>query len=123
MKKGCFIKSIIFLTIFVAMVTYIVQQKFDSWVLNPGKGIIKEVFDESWDKDMAHVKTSTEKDSLRILIKDYIDRVSSEDMKDDKIEQIKDMILNASSDSIIDRSEFINLRNILREKNERPKEN
>jgi hypothetical protein len=123
MKKGCFIKSIIFLTILVAVVTYIVQQKFDSWVLKPGRGIIKKVFDESWDKDMAHVRASAEKDSLRILIKDYIDRVSSGDLKNEKVEKIKDIIINASSDSIIDRNEFINLRNILRETNERSEKN
>jgi hypothetical protein len=123
MKKGCFIKFIVFLTIFVAAAIYIVQTKLDDWVLKPGKGIIKEVFNNSWEKDMVHVKPSAEKDSLKILITKYIDDISSADISDDKMEKIKNTIIISAADSIIDKNELKNLRNLFRVNNERSKKN
>jgi uncharacterized protein YpmS len=123
MKKGCFIKFIIFLTIFVAALIYIIQTKLDDWILTPGKGLIREAFNESWEKDMAHVKTSAEKDSLYNMINDYIDSFSTRDMAENGMDDFENLVKISASDSIIDKTELKNLRNLLRANNERSKKN
>lgn len=121
MKKGCFVKFIIFLTIFVAAVIYIVQTKLDDWVLQPGKGVIKEVFNESWQKDMAYVKASAEKDSLYLMINNIIDSLDIKNLSEKKLDNFSKLVEISTSDSIIDKSELKNLQNLLRDYNERSK--
>jgi hypothetical protein len=121
MKKGCFIKFIIFLTIFVAAIIYIVQTKLDDWVLKPGKGVIKQVFNESWKEEMAYVKASPEKDSLYALISHFIDNLNTESFSEKKIDNFSKLVELSTADSVIDKTELKNLKNLLRDYNERSK--
>ena len=63
MKKGCFVKSIILLTVLTAVLLYLINYKFNDIIINPGKNfIINQVTQE-----MEFVKSSPEKDSLKEL--------------------------------------------------------
>ena len=37
MRKGCFIKSVVFVTILIAVIIYLIEYKFDDWIVRPGK--------------------------------------------------------------------------------------
>ncbi len=122
MKKGCFIKSVVILTIITACILYIVNHKLNQVILNPGKGlIISEI-----NRDLEHVRPSPEKDSLKIMIKNYINGLNSVDKLSEKsFSDFFDSIKIAVQDSLIDKNEFNSLSRILKRriKNERPKEN
>jgi hypothetical protein len=120
MKKGCFIQLIIVLTIATAAVLYIVNNKFDDLIFNPSKSLIVSQI----TKDLNYVKDSPEKDSLRVLITDYINNLKSVKMlSKEPIGQFADSLKIALRDSAIDKNEYKNLSKILKSKfyYERPK--
>lgn len=114
MKKGCFIKSIILLTIVTAAILYIVNHKLNEVIMNPGKGlIISEI-----NRDLDHVKASPEKDSLKILIKNYVEGLKSvKKLSDKSFGDFFDSVKIAIRDSAIDSNEFKSLSRILKRRN------
>ena len=125
MKKGCFVKSIIIITIIIAAIVYIIQYKLDDWVLVPGKKLIISEIAENWDKESEFIYDSTEKDSLSTLIKLYIENIKS--MKE-VVNLDKDLFLNelkiAIEDSFVTKEELSALATLLKkEQNEKPKSN
>ncbi|MCG6914670.1 hypothetical protein LJE86_12195 [bacterium BMS3Abin03] len=116
MKKGCFLKFIIIFTIFVAAILYLVQNKFDEFFVKPGKKILLSVLNEKWDEELSYVKDSIEKDSLKILINEYLTQMKSkEDLTGDKTSDIIGQLGTTVQDSIVDASELLKMRNIIRE--------
>ncbi len=73
MKKGCFLKSIIILTILLAAVLYLFEHHFDDLVIKPGKGILKDIAFKEITKKFDKVKESPEKDSLETLINKFVE--------------------------------------------------
>ncbi|MFO7447434.1 MAG: hypothetical protein R6W90_13775 [Ignavibacteriaceae bacterium] len=114
MSKGCFVKFIIILTIVVAAGLYIVQTKFDDWVISPGKKLVKIAFNESWDEKLDFVRPSPQKDSLRVMIEAYIDNIDPDSIQDEKIDMITNAVETVASDSIIDEHDLQTLNNLLR---------
>ena len=96
MKKGCFIKSVVILTIIVAVVVYIVQNKFGEWFLEPGKKILVQQIANNWETESLFIKHSSEKDSIGILLKYYINNIKS-------IEEV----VNLENDLFLDEFEAI----------------
>ena len=126
MKKGCFIKGIIFLTIIVASITYIVQNKFNDFIFTPGKKIILPIFVNDFKKNLNYVKDSPQKDSLNLLIKNYLEGAKNiKDLSDSSLKPLVREIYNITSDSVISSSELKNIKDFirLREQNERSKKN
>ena len=72
MKKGCFIKAIIVLTIVVASITYILQNKFNDYIFTPGKKIILPLFVKEFKSKLTYVKDSPQKDSLYVMLKTFM---------------------------------------------------
>ena len=126
MKKGCFIKGIIFLTIIVASITYIVQNKFNDFIFTPGKKIILPIFVNDFKKNLNYVKDSPQKDSLNLLIKNYLEGAKNiKDLSDSSLKPLVREIYNITSDSVISSSELKNIKDFirLRQQNERSKKN
>ena len=124
MKKGCFLKIIIILTIFIAAILYIVENHFDDFIRKPGEKIIKNLVFKDFNTAMKHVKNSPEKDSLKILINSYISNKMHKEHKINtgEIEDIVDSVEEVLKDSTISPTELKNLKSIfLKEVNERPK--
>jgi tRNA C32,U32 (ribose-2'-O)-methylase TrmJ len=116
MKKGCFLRIIIIITILTAVVLYLVTYKFNEVILNPGKSLIINQI----NRDLEYVKDSPEKDSLKQLIKDYIHSIKKVDKLSDKsIGEFIDTLRVALSDSVIDDREYKSLYNILHTKVEK----
>lgn len=109
MKPGCFLKSIIVLTILIAAVLYIVQYKSDLF-LKPGKKIIVNAFLDDWDSNFNYVKNTPEKSELKNTLKSFIDSLSLNEIPDDsELKRIAGMVKSAAADSIISRRELMEI--------------
>jgi hypothetical protein len=113
MKKSCFIRAIIILTILTAVILYLVTHKFNEVILNPSKSLIINQI----NRDLDYVKDSPEKDSLQLLIKGYILGIKKvNNLSDETIGEFIDTLKSSLRDSVIDRREFRSLYKILKTK-------
>ena len=113
MKKSCFVKMIIILTVLTAVVLYVISHKFNEVILNPSKQLlINQV-----NRDLNYVKDTPEKDSLQILIKDYITGIKHVDeLSDNSLNTFIDSLQDALRDSTVDSREYKMLYSILKQK-------
>ena len=116
MKKGCFLKFIVIFTIFVAVVLYIVQNKFDEFFVKPGKKVLLQILNDKWDEELSYVKESDEKESLKKLINEYLTKVKSkEDLANDKTGLIIEQLGTTVQDSVVDAGELEKMRKLISE--------
>jgi hypothetical protein len=125
MKKGCFIQSVVVVTILIAAIVYIVRYKLEDWLVEPGKKIIIGEVSKNWDKEIAYVKESPEKDSLKSLMKYYLENIKT---KEDVVNLDQDIFLSefklAIEDSLISDNEISNLTLLMKkEQYEKSKSN
>lgn len=125
MKKGCFIQSIVIITILVAVAIYIIQYKLDDWLVKPGKKLILSEVSKNWGKETAYIKESLEKDSLKSLMKYYLENIK---MMEDVVNLEPDIFLSefelVIEDSLITDNEISNLTLLMKkEQYEKPKSN
>ncbi|MFO7524184.1 MAG: hypothetical protein R6W68_01900 [Ignavibacteriaceae bacterium] len=119
MKKGCFIKSIIILTIFVGAISYIVQYKLDDWILNPAKKIFIPVIENSMKEKYEFIYDSPEKDSLISFISSFIENTDLLEEADSLKIKLWSNINLIAVDSIVTKEELDYLYNLLEIENER----
>jgi len=114
MKPGCFLKSIIILTIIVAAIAYIIQHK-SGLFFNSGKKIFTEAFLDTWDDDLDYVRSSPEKNKLKDSLKVFLASLKPQDIPDEKnINRIAQLVRSAAADSIISDSELEVISNNLK---------
>jgi len=125
MKKGCFIKLVFIVTILVASVLYIIQNKFDDIFLNPGKKLITELIEDNWETELGYITGSTEKDSLKSLLNFYVEGIKSvSDISEDKHEKLFELLEITFKDSSITKDELLELTKIVKSlRNETTKNN
>ncbi len=125
MKKGCFIKLVFIITILVASVLYIIQNKFDDIFLNPGKKLITELIEDNWETELSYITGSTEKDSLKSLFHFYVEGIKSvSDISEDKHEELFELLEITFTDSIITKEELLELTKLVKSiRNETTKNN
>lgn len=122
MKPGCFLKSIIILTILVAAIMYIVQHR-SRLFFEPGKKIITGLLNDNLDKEFRYVKDTPEKARLKGMLESYVKSLKFESIpEDNKIDKIVALIKAAAKDSVITGSELDEISNNLNTKKnyERP---
>ena len=131
MKKGCFLKSIIILTILLAAVLYLFEHHFDDLIIKPGKGILKDIALKKITKKFDHIKETPEKDSLKTLINDFVeskinkigidkDKKNTKDRNininiDDDINKLMDSLNIYLNDNIVDKNDLKKITDILKE--------
>jgi hypothetical protein len=123
-KKGCFIKSIIALTIFIAAILYIIQNHLDDFIINPTKEFFSELFVSGVDEDLNFIVESPEKDSLRTLLKLYLQDkfTNTKKISDDDIDWLIDSVKGVVRDSIISGEDITLIKKLIQQKGyERPK--
>lgn len=114
MKPGCFLKSIIILTIIVAAITYIIQHRSELF-LEPGRKMITSVFNDDWNEKFNYVKDTPEKVELKNVLKKYLDSLKLKNIPDDKeINKITVMVQKAAADSLISKTELNEISQKLR---------
>ena len=125
MKKGCFIQSVIIVTILIATIVYIVKYKLEDWLVKPGKKLILSEVSKNWEKEAAYIKESVEKDSLKSLMKYYLENIKT---KEDVVNLEQDIFFTefklSIEDSLITDNEISNLTLLMKkEQYEKSKSN
>jgi hypothetical protein len=106
MKPGCFLKSIVILTIIIAVIMYIIQHKSELF-FKPGKKIITGIIMDDWEHQFSFVKNTREKSELKNALETYIDSLKMQDIPDEnEINKIAGMVKAAAADSIISSDEL-----------------
>lgn len=115
MKKGCFIKAIIILTILVAVFLYIVQYHLDDLIINPTKNFFSELFVSGVEKELTFIEDTPEKDSLRVLLKNYLKDKFTEtkELSNKDINWLIDSVKVVVQDSIISMDDLNKIKNII----------
>ena len=114
MKKGCFLKLVFIITILVASVLYIVQNKFDEIFLNPGKKLITELIEENWETELSYITDTEEKDSLKSLLHFYVEGIKTvNEISEDKHEELFELLENTFTDSLISKEELLKISKIV----------
>lgn len=117
MKKGCFIKSVIFITILTAIIIYFVKYHFDDVVMKPVKGWIATGVEEELQNQLSHIQNSAEKDSLISFVKDYISSMKSlDDFKNKNYDRFMESVKFIHTDSVITKSELDSFIYLFKEK-------
>ncbi|MDH3269378.1 MAG: hypothetical protein OEM46_11045 [Ignavibacteria bacterium] len=125
MKKGCFIQSVIIVTIIIAVIIYIIEYKLDDWLVKPGKKLILSEVSKNWEKETAYIEASVEKDSLKSLMNYYLENIKT---MEDIVNLEEDIFLSqfkiAIEDSLITDNEISNLTLLMKkEQYEKSKSN
>lgn len=125
MKKSCFLQSVIIVTILLAVVIYLVENKFNEWFLEPGKEMVLDEMVSDWESELRFVNDSAEKDSLKSLLIYYVDNIKS---LDEVLNLDEKYFLNefgrVIEDSIISNEEISKLTKLMeKEFNEKSKSN
>ena len=121
MKKGCFIKSVVIVTIFVGVITYLIQNNFNNWFLEPGKKMLVQQIAENWKTEATFIKDSEQKDSVGILLQFYFKNIKTMEevvnLENDLfLSELEDVI----EDSVVTDNEVTKLTQILKkEENEK----
>ncbi len=119
MKKGCFIKSIIILTLFVAAITYIIQYKSEEWIVQPGKKMLMPLIEKEFIKNLMYVQESPERDSLFQIISIKLKEIDILKEKDSLKNNFFNKINMIVADSIVTTSELDEFQKFLELLNER----
>jgi hypothetical protein len=125
MKKGCFIQSVVIVTILIAVVVYIIKYKLDDWLVKPGKELILTELTKNWENETAYIKESVEKDSLKSLMKYYLENIKT---MEEVVNLEEDIFFSefelSIEDSLITDNEISNLTLLMKkELYEKPKSN
>ncbi len=126
MKKGCFLKIIIILTILVAALLYILQYHLDDWIIKPSKKFFSEMFVSGVDDELSYIAESQEKDSLRTLLKIYLQDkfTNTKELSNKDIDWLIDSVKVVIKDSIITKDDLNKIKNLIEKKGyERPEKN
>jgi hypothetical protein len=126
LKKGCFLKIIIILTILVAVILYIFQYHLDDWIIHPTKEFFSELFVSGVDDELSFIHESPEKDSLRTLLKVYLQDkyTNTKELSNKDIDWLVDSVKVVVRDSIITREDLNKIKNLIEQKGyERSKKN
>ncbi len=109
MKKGCFVKLIFFITVFAAVLVFLVQKRFNDIVYKPGLKVLNNHIIEEINNHFYYVKESSEKDSVESMMKNYINRVGySKKIKKTDLEQFMNLLSEIVKDSVISKNDLNN---------------
>ena len=113
MKKGCFLSTIIFLTVAVGIGFYLFK-RYSPEIKEYGKRKIMELGIKQVNEKIDSLKNSEYKDSLKI----YFDKqfeIIKQNKKEDSMEQFGNLVGQFkifSQDKVIDSVEFLALKNM-----------
>ncbi len=127
MKKNCFIYTVILGTILIASIIYLVENYFSEIFLEEGKKFAITEIENNWGNELAYVKNSDEKDSLKTLIKEFVMQFNEPEnflLSSQTDENFVENIAQSFEDSLITKEEIKILSALLMKvKNEKLKSN
>ncbi|RKY93851.1 MAG: hypothetical protein DRQ01_03765 [Ignavibacteriae bacterium] len=125
MKKGCFLKLVFIITILVASVLYIIENKFDDIFLKPGKKLLTELIEDNWETELGYITGTAEKDSLKSLLHFYVEGIKTvNEISEDKHEELFELLEITFLDSLITKEELLEITKFVKSlRNETTKKN
>ncbi len=122
MKKGCFVKIIIVLTVIVAAALFLIQNYGDELIFKPGEKFIKSLVFKDVTKQLEYVRETPEKDSLKALLDNFIHaRVRNKEeikINSEEIESLVDSVEIFLKDSLITDNEIEKVKRLFDNLNE-----
>jgi hypothetical protein len=123
MKKGCFIKIIIVLTILVAAGLYLIQNyggKIKNMIVSKGKETVREYFINKYNTRFGYIKPSPERDSLELYMKKYFEKNFSDldkinDESEEKIDSVLSSVEEIVNDSVVTKVEVNKIKKMIDE--------
>ena len=80
MKKGCFLRTIIFVVILIGIIAYI-YKKYGNEIIESGKTQLKEFVVEKIQNSIDNIAESVERDSLQKSLDKLIEDINSKNIK------------------------------------------
>ncbi|MCH7973449.1 MAG: hypothetical protein IIA48_03855 [Bacteroidetes bacterium] len=115
MKKGCILKTIFFLTIFVAVVLYIIQQKFGDLIDSPETEFILPFINNNITEKLKFIKDSPQKIDFEKMVEDVKSGIEYiKELPSDQINKISETFDDIFSDSIITENELNYMRDLIK---------
>lgn len=122
MKKGCFVKVIIVLTILVAAGLFVIQNykgKIKEFVFSKSKKTLKTLIVKDFNKKLAHIKNSPEKDSLEAYMKIYFEKNFSrlknfDEISDENGDKVLSSLSNILKDSTITKLDVERIKELMK---------
>jgi len=121
-KKGCFVKIIIVLTVIVAAALFLIQNYGDELIFKPGEKFIKSLVFKDVTRQLEYVRETPEKDSLKALLDNFIHaRVRNKEeikINSEEIESLVDSVEIFLKDSLITDNEIEKVKRLFDNLNE-----
>lgn len=123
MKRGCFLTVIIFFTITVATVYYVVTHYGDD-LFNYGKEYVVESAKKEFEKKIESVDPGPKVDSLKTMVKEYIANIDLKNIDLGQAERFSTEINNILNDGVIETAELTRIKELIKDQiNERTTQN
>jgi len=123
MKKGCFLRTIIFVVILIGIIAYI-YKKYGNEIIESGKTQLKDFVVEKIQNSIDNIAESVERDSLQKSLDKLIEDINSKNIKigTDDFDILKEKFDELIDSNKIDFKNIEELRNIISEYEESEKE-
>lgn len=123
MKKGCFLRTIIFVVILIGIIAYI-YKKYGNEIIESGKTQLKEFVVEKIQNSIDNIAESVERDSLQKSLDKLIEDINSKNIKigTDDFDILKEKFDELIDSNKIDFKNIEELRNIISEYEESEKD-
>ena len=114
MKKGCFLRTIIFVVILIGIIAYI-YKKYGNEIIESGKTQLKEFVVEKIQNSIDNIAESVERDSLQKSLDKLIEDINSKNIKigTDDFDILKEKFDEIIDSNKIDFKNIEELRNII----------
>ena len=116
MKKNCFLYIVFFGTVILGSAIYFFQNHFSDLFFDEGKKVALNEIENNWNRDLNYVKNSFEKDSVRILVKNFLTQFENvEDFVSNSAaaEKFAEAVSLSFDDSLVSSSELKVLSDLL----------
>ncbi len=115
MKKGCFLIFVILLFIVIAGGIYIYKYHKEEFV-NFGKETLVSLLKTDLEDKFDVVKNSVEKDSLKAITFEFMDKLKNENLeeKQNEIERLSKLIKKILKDSVVTPEELTEVKKLIR---------
>jgi len=117
MRKGCFIKAVIIITILTAVIFYWIDHEGKEFLFQQGKSLAKKYIVDDFENQFNFIKDSPQKDSLETVLNNTLFNLEKfRDLSDKELDIIYSKFKVSLNDSIITSTELKELNILVNER-------
>ena len=116
MKKGCFLRTIALIIVFIGIIAYL-YKKYGSEIIESGKVQIKEFVAEEIQKSIDSITESVKKDSLQKSLDKLLDDIDAKniELNSDDFDKLRERFSELIDSNKIDFQNIEELRDLIKE--------